>query len=198
MVLRLTSLLPTKTPIGRLETKLAKIEIPKGEQEISLVLPTAPELRFPGPLVSLEELDFAYSGKSAYVLRGLTLSISMGDRVGIVGLNGCGKSTLLNLITGTLTSTRGIVTRHPRLKLGYFAQHAIDDVQQRARVSPGITALAMLSADASDEMTEQDMRGLLGSFGLQGRTASDVPVGKLSGGQLVSPLCYSSFGSKLD
>ena len=188
----------TKTPIGRLETKLAKIEIPKSEQEISLVVPTAPELRFPGPLVSLEELDFAYSGKSAYVLRGLTLSISMGDRVGIVGLNGCGKSTLLNLITGTLTSTRGNVKRHPRLRLGYFAQHAIDDVKHRARVNAGISALAMLSADAGDEMTEQDMRALLGSFGLQGRTASDVPVDKLSGGQLVSPLGYFSFGLQLD
>ena len=113
----------------------------------------------------------------------------MGDRIGIVGLNGCGKSTLLSLVTGTLTSTKGAITRHPRLKLGYYAQHAVEDVQSRARVNPEISALGMLSADAGDEMTEQDMRALLGSFGLSGRIASDVPVCKLSGGQLVGPRC---------
>ena len=182
-------LLVAKVPKGRLDTKLAAIEIPKSEQEISLFIPMAPELRFPSPLVSLEGVDFAYPRESTLVLRSITLSISMGDRVGIVGLNGCGKSTLLNLITGTMTSARGIITRHPRLKLGYFRQHAVEDVQSRARVNPEITALGMLSADAGDEMTEQDMRALLGSFGLPGRTASDVPVGKLSGGQLVGQLC---------
>ncbi|KFZ04132.1 hypothetical protein V501_09238, partial [Pseudogymnoascus sp. VKM F-4519 (FW-2642)] len=53
------------------------------------------------------------------------------------------------------------------------------------RADAGLTALRLLAEDSAGELAEQEMRGLLGSFGLQGRTASDVPIAKLSGGQLV-------------
>lgn len=110
----------------------------------------------------------------------------MGDRVGIIGLNGCGKSTLIKILTDATTPTMGHRTRHPRLKLGYYSQRAVEDLQSVGRSDALITALNMLAADAGNDMTEQEMRGLLGSMGLPGRIASDVPIAKLSGGQLVS------------
>ena len=149
------------------------------------MLPTAPDLRFPGPLVSLENITYKYSPKGNLILQRVDLNIYMGDRIGVVGLNGSGKSTLIKIITDTTKPVGGNVTRHPRIRQGYYSQHAVEDLQAVGRSDFSRTALNLLAADASGEMNEQEMRALLGSFGLQGQTASDVPVAKLSGGQLV-------------
>jgi len=109
----------------------------------------------------------------------------MGDRIGLVGLNGCGKSTVIKLITDAMKPVRGTVTHHSRLRLGYYSQHEVESLQERGMADPSLTALPLLSQDVAGELTEADLRGLLGSLGLPGRTASDVPLAKLSGGQLV-------------
>ncbi|KFX92594.1 hypothetical protein V490_05303 [Pseudogymnoascus sp. VKM F-3557] len=171
--------------MGWFESKHAAIEIPKDEYGVSISLPPADDLRFPGSLISLENVSYRYAPTSPLVLQDITLSIHFGDRIGIVGLNGGGKTTLLNLLTESLRPNKGIVTRHPRLKLGYYSQHAVEDLQTLGRADPALTALKLLAADSAGALAEQEMRGLLGSFGLQGRTASDVPLAKLSGGQLV-------------
>lgn len=171
--------------IGWNDTKLAAIEIPKTEHSISITLFDPPELRFPGSLVSLEDLHYRYTSKGDFILRGLGLNIHMGDRVGVVGLNGCGKSTLIKIVTEVLSPVKGILTRHPRLRMGYYSQHAIEELQSLGWDDSSRTALNILAADAGDEMTEQELRAFLGSLGLPGRTASDVPVANLSGGQLV-------------
>lgn len=175
----------SKISAGWNDSKLAAIEIPKTEQSISMTLLDPPDLRFPGPLVSLEDIHYRYTSEGEFILRGLSLNIHMGDRVAVVGLNGCGKSTLIKIVTETLSTFRGIVTRHPRLKVGYYSQHATEELQSLGYEDPSRTALSMLAADVGDEMTEQELRGFLGSLGLPGRTASDVPITKLSGGQLV-------------
>lgn len=135
--------------------------------------------------MSLEDIHYRYTSKGDFILRGLDLNIHIGDRVGVVGLNGCGKSTMIKIVTEVLRPLKGIITRHPRLRLGYYSQHAIEELQSLGCDDPSKTALNILGADAGDEMTEQELRGFLGSLGLPGRTASDVPVAKLSGGQLV-------------
>ena len=169
-------------------TSRAGIEIPKQEREVNMVFPPAAELRFPGSLVSLEKVTFQYS-KSAIkpVLQDIDLVLHMGDRVGVVGLNGCGKSTLIKLLVDENKPSRGNVTRHSRLKLGYYSQHAVENLQDLGRLEPTLCALGLLMRQVED-CPEQQARQLLGSMGLTGRTASDVPVAKLSGGQLV---CYS-------
>jgi ATPase subunit of ABC transporter with duplicated ATPase domains len=58
-------------------------------------------------------------------------------------------------------------------------------LQEKGRADPSLTALALLTKDVEGELNEGEIRGLLGSLGLPGRTASDVPIAKLSGGQLV-------------
>lgn len=173
-------------PTGYHQTKREAIEIPPEEAAVSLQLPLAPDLRFPGPLVSLDQATFHYNPKKdGPVLRDVNLSVYMGSRIGIVGLNGSGKSTLVKLITDVVKPTKGTVTRHPRLRLGYYSQLAVEELRATGKTNPTQTALSTLAAEAGDAMDEGDMRALLGSFHLAGSVASDVPIAKLSGGQLV-------------
>jgi ATPase subunit of ABC transporter with duplicated ATPase domains len=120
------------------------------------------------------------------VLQDVTLSIHMGDRIGILGLNGSGKSTLIKLLVGETKPSSGTLTSHPRLKLGYYSQHAVEKLQELGVSEPDVTALALLLKETvSAESNEGQVRSLLASLGLPGRLASDVPIRKLSGGQLV-------------
>ena len=107
--------------LGFHDSKRKAIEIPPEDKEAALILPMAPNLRFPGPLVSLDQVGFAYSRKQENVLRVVSLSVYMGTCVGIVGLNGSGKNTLVKLITDAVKPTKGSVTPHPRLKLCYYS-----------------------------------------------------------------------------
>ncbi|KAI1770860.1 P-loop containing nucleoside triphosphate hydrolase protein [Hypoxylon cercidicola] len=173
-------------------TSRADVDIPPEERPISFVLPDPPELRFPGALLSLEKILFRYpkdpKSKTVppLVLQDINLTINMGDRIGIVGLNGSGKSTLIKLLADETKPASGTATKHPRLKLGYYSQHAVPALQQTGRADPALTSLALLKQEAAaSELDEGEIRGLLGSLGLPGRLASDVPVRKLSGGQLV-------------
>jgi ATPase subunit of ABC transporter with duplicated ATPase domains len=171
-------------------TARAEIDVPVDEKGANIFLPPAPDLRFPGPLVSLEKVSFKYpstrkSQPSPIVLQDINLTIHTGDRIGVVGLNGSGKSTLIQLLTETTKPTSGIATRHPRVRMGYYSQHAVEDLQALGRSDPELTALSLLTRDVEAALDEGEIRGLLGSLGLPGRTASDVPLTKLSGGQLV-------------
>jgi ATPase subunit of ABC transporter with duplicated ATPase domains len=69
--------------------------------------------------------------------------------------------------------------------MGYYSQHAVEDLQTLGRSDPELTTLSLLTKDVEAALDEGEIRGLLGSLGLPGRTASDVPLTKLSGGQLV-------------
>ena len=164
----------------------AEIEVPQDEKGATMSLPYATELRFPGPLVSLEGIVFQYKKNGRVVLDDINLVVHLGDRVGIMGLNGSGKTTLIRVLTGQLPPTKGKVSTHSRLKLGYYGQHSVEELQERGHREPGLTALSLLMAETNGSLNEGAVRGLLSSMGLAGRIASDVPVGKLSGGQLVS------------
>ncbi|QRD88115.1 putative ABC ATPase [Aspergillus flavus] len=162
-----------------------EIEVPTDEKGTSLILPDATELRYPGPLISAEGIVFKYKPNGAPVLDGVDLVMHMGDRVGLMGLNGCGKSTLIRLLVGNALPTKGKISTHSRLKLGYYAQHSIEDLQEQGQTDPNLTALGLMAKETDGTMSEGHLRGLLSSLGLQGRIASDVPVSRLSGGQLV-------------
>ncbi|KAJ6111163.1 hypothetical protein N7486_003398 [Penicillium sp. IBT 16267x] len=162
----------------------AEIEVPTDERGATMSLPDATKLRFPGPLVSLEGITFRYKNDRV-ILDEVNLVVHMGDRVGIMGLNGSGKTTLIRVLTGQLAPSKGKVTTHSRLKIGYYGQHSVEELQERGRGEPSLTALGLLMTETGDALNEGAVRGLLSSMGLQGRIASDVPVAKLSGGQLV-------------
>ncbi|KAI1437137.1 ABC transporter [Xylaria sp. CBS 124048] len=173
-------------------TSRAEIEVMQNEKPVHFVLPQPPDLRFPGALVSLEKVSFRYPKDPKTrtvppaVLSDVTLSIHMGDRIGVLGLNGSGKSTLTKLLVDETKPTSGTVSVHPRLKVGYYSQHAVERLQKSAVLEPDMTALSLLMKETgSTEQDEGHVRRLLASLGLPGGLASDVPVCKLSGGQLV-------------
>ena len=174
--------------VGKHLTAREEIDIPQDERPIVLALPVPSELRFPGSLISMEKVSFRYSRTSPIVLQDINLTVGMGDRVGILGLNGSGKTTLIDLLVENTRPIAGSVTSHPRLKVGYYSQHAVEALQTLGRAEEGLTALALLMrevAEGGGNINEGEVRGLLGQLGLPGRFASDVPLSKLSGGQLV-------------
>ncbi|KAE8392320.1 P-loop containing nucleoside triphosphate hydrolase protein [Aspergillus alliaceus] len=162
-----------------------EIEVPTDEKGVSIILPDATELRYPGPLISAEGIVFKYKSNEVPVLNGVDVVMHMGDRVGLMGLNGCGKSTLIRLLVGNMVPAKGKISTHSRLKLGYYAQHSIEDLQEQGQADPSLTALGLMSKETEGALNEGQLRALLASLGLQGRVASDVPVSRLSGGQLV-------------
>ncbi|PKX93686.1 ABC-F family ATP-binding cassette domain-containing protein [Aspergillus novofumigatus IBT 16806] len=171
--------------VGYHLTARAEIEVPTDEKGASILLPDASDLRFPGPLLSAEGVGFRYKRDAPPILNGIELVMHMGDRVGIMGLNGSGKSTLIRLLTGNLQPTQGKISTHSRLKLGYYAQHSIEELQEQGRADPTLTALGFMTKEINSVLSEGEIRGLLSSLGLQGRVVSDVPIARLSGGQLV-------------
>lgn len=186
------------------------IEIPTLDPFVRFSIPaTPPSLRFPGALVSMRKVSFAYpetiQKKQPPIIHEVDLVIHLGERVGLAGLNGAGKSTLVGLAIGTnsgpedsyaiglgLQPTKGTVTRHSRARIGCFSQHAVEELEIKGVQDRGITALSELITTAAGALTEPEARALLGSLGLPGRIASEIPIAALSGGQKVAtfPLYY--------
>lgn len=73
------------------------------------------------------DVSFAYPGQEE-LFHEVDFGFDLKTRVAIVGPNGVGKSTLLNLITGDLTPTAGRVVCNPRLRIGRYNQHFVDQL----------------------------------------------------------------------
>ena len=82
--------------------------------------------RSPRPVVKLEAASFGYGGHT--VLREVSMALAPGDRVALLGANGAGKSTLMRGMAGRLAPAAGAVERSPYTKVGYFAQHRLDQL----------------------------------------------------------------------
>ena len=121
--------------------------------------------RSPRPVVKLEAASFGYGGHT--VLREVSMALAPGDRVALLGANGAGKSTLMRGMAGRLAPAAGAVERSPYTKVGYFAQHRLD------QLDPHRTPLELARA-AAPGMREQEMRDFLGGFGF-GADAGDEP-----------------------
>ena len=167
-----------------------EIEVPSDGPAAKFSFPstTPVPLRFPGVLVGFENFGFRYRNGRKQVLADINLAVHPGSRVGIVGLNGAGKSTLLSHIVegGEPIGTRtGTITRHGKAEVACFSQSAVEELHALGERERTATALSVLLRTAEGGLTEQEARGILGSMGVQGRTASEVPLAQLSGGQKV-------------
>ncbi|MGK7294876.1 MAG: ATP-binding cassette domain-containing protein, partial [Candidatus Wenzhouxiangella sp. M2_3B_020] len=125
------------------------------------------------PLVAMREATLGYG--DTVVLDGLSLNLSAGDRVGLLGVNGAGKSTLVKALAGELGPLAGSLDYSRNLGIGYFAQHQVEQID--TAVSP----LVNLSRVAGD-VPEQKLRDFLGGFAFSGDLATD-PCARLSGGE---------------
>ncbi len=132
----------------------------------------APE-KLPDPLLTLRGASTGYDGRA--VLSNVDLTLYAGNRVGLLGANGAGKSTLIKLLAGDLPVLAGERLHSSDLKIGYFAQHQLE--QLRDEDSP-LQHLARLDLQAG----EKELRTHLGCFGFEGDMALGK-VGPMSGGE---------------
>ena len=134
-----------------------------------------PEVRPPAPpLVTLEGVAIGYGGGEP-VLRRLDLRIDPDDRIALLGRNGNGKSTLLRFLAGRLRPEQGQFVAASGLRIGYFAQHQIEDLDPAA--SP-VRHLARIRPRAS----ELQLRTALGGFAFSAEKANTA-IADLSGGE---------------
>ena len=87
-------------------------------------------------IARMTDVTYTYPGAAKPSLSHVTCSLSLSSRVAIVGPNGAGKSTLIKLLTGELIPTEGTVEKHPNLRIGYIAQHALQHVEQHKEKTP--------------------------------------------------------------
>lgn len=81
-------------------------------------------------IARLTNVTFTYPGAAKPSLKNVSCSLSLSSRVAVLGPNGAGKSTLIKLLTGETIPQEGKVEKHPNLRIGYIAQHALQHVKQ--------------------------------------------------------------------
>jgi ATP-binding cassette subfamily F protein 3 len=133
--------------------------------------------RLPRPLLVLESAQLGYGDR--VVIDGVSMSISPGDRIGLLGRNGAGKSTLTKALAGTQSLLGGRRSNAQDLLVGYFAQHQIELLDSTA--TP-LQHLKRLGGEALANGTEEEQRTFLGGFGFAGDRVFE-PVGPFSGGE---------------
>ncbi|TWW76664.1 ATP-binding cassette sub-family F member 3 [Takifugu flavidus] len=110
----------------KLLEKLPELKPLEKETEVTLRFPDNIEKLSP-PILQLDEVEFYYS-RDQRLFSGLDLSADLDSRICIVGENGAGKSTILKLLMGDLTPVSGVRQAHRNLKIGYFSQHHVDQL----------------------------------------------------------------------
>lgn len=125
------------------------------------------------PIINIEGAAVGYDGKP--ILRHLDLRIDQDDRIALLGRNGEGKSTLSKFLAGKLEAMGGKITRSSKLRVGYFAQHQVDELHLDE------TPIQHLQSIYPNE-GQARIRARLAGFGL-GVDQADTKVGRLSGGQ---------------
>ena len=129
--------------------------------------------RSPRPTATLESASFGYG--DGRVLSETSMTLAPGDRIALLGANGTGKSTLLRGLAGRLVPKDGKIEHSPYTRIGYFAQHRVEQLDLRR------TPLE-LAQDAVPNMREQELRDFLGGFGF-GHDAAANRIAPLSGGE---------------
>ena len=150
-------------------TRIAAVHVTDGHFELEIEAPA----RSPDLLMRLDNMGFSYGEKSLF--KNISMVLRAGARIALLGPNGAGKSTLIKLLVGELQPTQGRLDTTPDIRIGYFAQHQLENLDSDAtplqhieRIAPKETTLAL--------------RTFLGRFGLAGN-AEDRPVASFSGGE---------------
>ncbi len=137
--------------------KIDRVEPPKRRTSVAFEFGTAP--RSGEDVVSLAQVHKAYGARTIYA--DLEFQIRRRERWCIMGVNGAGKSTLLKLIARTTEPDKGQVTIGASVKMGYFAQHAMELID-------GEDTLFESLEGAFPQATQGSLRNLAGAFGFSG------------------------------
>uniref|UniRef100_A0A8C5BDC7 ABC transporter domain-containing protein n=1 Tax=Gadus morhua TaxID=8049 RepID=A0A8C5BDC7_GADMO len=157
----------------KLLEKLPPLKPLEKETEVSLRFPDNFEKLSP-PILQLDEVEFYYTPERR-LFTGLNVSADLESRICIVGENGAGKSTMLKLLMGELTPVNGVRQAHRNLKIGYFSQHHVDQLDLN------VCSVELL-LNKFPGRNEEEYRHQLGGYGITGELATR-PVASLSGGQ---------------
>ena len=137
--------------------KIDRVEPPKRRQVVAFEFRPAP--RSGEDIVRIEGVKKAYGSRSIY--DGLDFHVRRRERWCILGVNGAGKSTLLKLVAGASEPDAGSVSRGPSVKMGYFAQHAMDVIDGDSTIFQTLEA-------AFPQAGQAPLRALAGCFGFSG------------------------------
>ena len=137
--------------------KIERVEPPRRRQSVAFDFPAAP--RSGDDVISLKAVSKSYGSRTIY--DGLDFGIRRKERWCVMGVNGAGKSTLLKLATGTTEPDSGSVTIGASVKLGYFAQHAMDTLV-------GEQTVFEFLEEAFPQAGQGSLRTLAGCFGFSG------------------------------
>ncbi|KAL6832931.1 P-loop containing nucleoside triphosphate hydrolase protein [Trichoderma camerunense] len=157
--------------IKKLE-KMPVLEPPEKEYDVKFQFPEVEKLS--PPIIQMSGVSFGYTPDKP-LLSNVDLDVQLDSRIGIVGPNGAGKTTVLKLLISKLEASKGLVTSHPRLRIGFFAQHHVDSLDLT------MSAVSFM-AKAYPGRTDEEYRRQLGAFGITGTTGLQKMV-QLSGGQ---------------
>ncbi|OFW07414.1 MAG: glycosyl transferase family 1 [Acidobacteria bacterium RIFCSPLOWO2_02_FULL_67_36] len=151
--------------------KIEKVEPPKKRRVV--------EFDFHQPARSGEQVAVIVDVHKSYgkrqIYEGLNLTIRRGERWSVMGRNGAGKTTLLRMVAGALAPDSGEIRLGASLKMGYFAQQALD------LLNPDLTVWTQIEQDYPHESTGV-LRTLLGAFQFSGDDV-DKRIRALSGGE---------------
>jgi ATP-binding cassette subfamily F protein 3 len=128
--------------------------------------------QLPNFLMQVEALTIGFDTP---LVQKINLAIRADTRIGLLGFNGSGKSTLLKVLTQQLAPLDGDITRAKKLKIGYYAQHQVDELNQQ---STPFELIQRLDPKAS----AQEIRNYLGGFDFRGERINEK-IGIFSGGE---------------
>jgi ATPase subunit of ABC transporter with duplicated ATPase domains len=151
--------------------KIEKVEPPKKRRVVDFDFRQPP--RSGEQVAVIEDLHKAYGRRVVY--DGLSLTIRRGERWCVMGRNGAGKTTLLKMVAGALAPDSGEIRLGASLKMGYFAQQALDVL------NPDLTVWEQMENDFPKESIGA-LRNLLGAFQFSGDDV-EKRIRALSGGE---------------
>ncbi|NIX77295.1 ABC-F family ATP-binding cassette domain-containing protein [Microvirga terricola] len=151
--------------------KIERVEPPRRRQTVAFDFLPAP--RSGDDVATLKGVHKSYGSRTIY--EGLDFMIGRKERWCVMGVNGAGKSTLLKLVTGATEPDQGTVTVGGSVKMGYFAQHAME-------VLEGDRTVFQFLEDSFPQAGQGSLRTLAGCFGFSGDDA-EKKCRVLSGGE---------------
>ncbi len=137
--------------------KIERVEPPRRRQTVAFDFLPAP--RSGEDVVSLKKVHKGYGVRTIY--EGLDFQVRRRERWCVMGVNGAGKSTLLKLVAGSTPPADGTVTLGGSVKMGYFAQHAMDLLDGERTVFQSLE-------DSFPQAGQGSLRALAGCFGFSG------------------------------
>ncbi|KAG0750520.1 hypothetical protein G6F62_002357 [Rhizopus arrhizus] len=152
-----------------------EIIVEKGVKTASIKIPQPTALRYRGPVLTMKDVTFRYKGDAKDAIKKFSINIEPNARIAFIGPNGCGKTTLLNMLTEKTRPTSGEVYRHSLLRIGYFSQHIVDQLDMD--ISPVKHMMIQYPS-----LSEQECRAYFGMIGITGNVVLRK-IRSLSGGQ---------------